>query len=258
MCNLWHTVKEISLPLLLHQKSIFSSPHFAFSPFSSCPSHSHSHLSPPSLTSRAGPPAANNRPNNPSSHPQTHPGRAPSQGERRQTEENYRGPVCRRAPWTGPPAPSWAVHGWNVGNSFWRHAPHHHLPGGPTTLCCICHLETEIRGGGGDQSGWNWRGGGDHRGEFPLCPLISQLSRPTSISSRFGRKPSHCHRPPSCQTHISPSSPPQNQPQSEAACVYNVNVNYIVINHHPLADFHCDSDPSLLGDDFENTPTCNP
>ena len=44
MCNLWHTVKEISLPLLLHQKSIFSSPHFAFSPFSSCPSPSHSHL----------------------------------------------------------------------------------------------------------------------------------------------------------------------------------------------------------------------
>ena len=161
-------------------------------------------LPPPLL---AGPPAANNRPNNPSSHPQTHPGRAPSQGERRQTEENYRGPVCRRAPWT--PAPSWAVHGWNVGNSFWRHAPHHHLPGGPTTLCCICHLETEIRGGVGDQSGWNWRGGGDHRGEFPLCPLISQLSRPTSISSRFGRKPSHCHRPPSCQTHISPSSPLQ-------------------------------------------------
>ena len=58
--------------------------------------------------------------------------------------------------------------------------------------------------------------------------LVQIWSEAVSLSSTSFLSNSHL-------TFLSPS----NQPQSEAVCVY------IVINHHPLSDFHCDSDPSF-------------
>ena len=92
-----------------------------------------------------------------------------------------------------PPSPSAAV-GWNVGNSFSRHAPRHHLPGETHHLAHgICHLEE-----GGDQSGRNWRERGPPR--------------------RIG----------SLSAHISPF---KTFPQSRTDLVGS---RLIVTNHHPL------------------------
>ena len=87
--------------------------------------------------------------------------------------------------------------GWNVGNSFSRHAPRRHLPGGTHHLAhCICHLEETNQGG---------IGGGEGRGPPRRIVSLSAHISPfknASIPSRFGRKPSYCHQPPPCQTFI--------------------------------------------------------
>ena len=210
-------MKEISSPILLllhppYQKSIFSS----------LTLHSHpSHLAPPTPTgppshpsapppnTSVGPPAANNRLNNPSSHPQTHPGRAPSSflKEERGANENYRGP-------RPPPPPSAALR-WNVGNSFSRHAPRHHLPGGTHHLAHgICHLEE-----GGDQSGRNWRERGPPRRIGSLSAHISPFKTfPQSRTDLVGSRLIITNHLLCCQTcigcwilcplpsHLSPSS----------------------------------------------------
>ena len=135
----------------------------------------------------------------------------------------------------GPPPPPSAALGWNVGNSFSRHAPRHHLPGETHHLAHgICHLEE-----GGDQSGRNWRERGPPRRIGSLSAHISPFktfpqSRTDLVGSRLINHPlvvklalaagyfvpSHlifrlplpskppsvyCHQPPNpCQAFIAP------------------------------------------------------
>ena len=192
-------MKEISSPILL--LLLLLHPPYQKSIFSSLTLHSHrSHLAPPTPT---GPPS---HPSAPLPIPVWAPQRqiivsiiprlilkhipaAPSLpfsrrrgGQTRIIEDH--GP---------PPSPSAAV-GWNVGNSFSRHAPRHHLPGETHHLAHgICHLEE-----GGDQSGRNWRERGPPR--------------------RIG----------SLSAHISPF---KTFPQSRTDLVGS---RLIVIDHHPL------------------------
>ena len=114
-----------------------------------------------------------------------------------------------------PPSPSGAALGWNVGNSFSRHAPRHHLPGGTHHLAHgICHLEE-----GGDQSGRNWRERGPPRRIGSLSAHISPFKTfPQSRTDLVGSRLIITNHLLCCQTcigcwilcplpsHLSPSS----------------------------------------------------